>query len=96
MDLLTNTLPPQFLRRASTATFIVNLELYFYKYDSLAGEVGGHGAKPVFGKPPAPPDHLAHEVVEECRAIASMLTLARRNKCEHGRTYRDTLLANNQ
>ena len=82
MDSLTNSMPPQFLRRAATAKFIVDLDIYFYKHDSLAGEVAGHGAKAVSVKRPAPPDHLAPEAVEECRAIASMLSLARTNKCE--------------
>ena len=79
MDLITNPLPPQFVRRAATARFIVDLELYFSKHD-LASEVRGHGPK--FAGLPAPPDHLSREAVEECWAIASMLTLARTNKCE--------------
>lgn len=93
MDSLTNTLPAQFLRRAATAKFIVDLEFYFA---SLADQLGGHGAEAGIAKRPAPPDHLALEAVEECRAIASMLTLARKNKCELRRSYLDTLPANNQ
>ena len=79
MDLITNPLPPQFIRRAATAKFIVDLEVYFYQRD-LARKVGGDG--PMFGDIPAPPEHLSRETVEECRAIASMLTLARAQKCK--------------
>ena len=90
MDSLTNSMPPQFLRRAATAKFIVDLEFYFA---SLADQLGGHGAEAGIAKRPAPPDHLALEAVEECRAIAGMLTLARKNKCECRRSTVDTLFA---
>uniref|UniRef100_A0A5K1K6H8 Cell surface hydrophobicity-associated protein n=1 Tax=Ganoderma boninense TaxID=34458 RepID=A0A5K1K6H8_9APHY len=76
MEVASNLLPSQLLRRAATAEFIVNLELYFSEH-TLAQ---GYNAKPMFASLPVPPDHLDREAVEECRAIASMLTLARKNK----------------
>ena len=81
MDQFPNTLPPQFVRRAATARFIVQLESYFSRH-LFFQDVVGPLAKSHFASLPVPPEHLDREAVDECRAIASMLSLARENKCE--------------
>ena len=75
MDALLEALPAQFLRRAETARFIVDLEMHF-------GYAMGDTLATSFPELPPAPDHLDRSAVEECRAIAGMLALARRNQCE--------------
>ena len=81
MDKFPNTLPPQFIRRAATAQFIVQLESYFSRHLYFQ-DVVGPLAKSHFASLPVPPEHLDRDTVDECRAIASMLALAQENKCE--------------
>ena len=69
------SLPPQFMNRAATAQFIVDLEVYF-----TLQMAGSH--RKAFAELPAPPDHLDRPAVEDCRAIAAMLALARKNICK--------------
>ena len=69
------SLPPQFLQRAATAKFIVELEVYFTLHL-------GSPHRMAFAQLPVPPDHLDRPAVEDCRAIAAMLALARKNICK--------------
>ena len=81
MDNFPNSLPPQFIRRAATAQFIVQLERYFSRHLYFR-DVVGPLAKSHFASLPIPLEHLDREAVDECHIIASMLALARENKCE--------------
>lgn len=68
-------LPAQLVRRAATAQFIVNLEVYFTLQFAEP-----HRQK--LAELPQSPDHLDRPAVEDCRAIAAMLSLARQNICK--------------
>ena len=69
------SLPAQLIRRAATAQFIVNLEVYFTLQMA-------EPQRKTFAELPVPPDHLDRPAVEECRAITAMMSLARKKICK--------------
>lgn len=75
MDNILRTLPAQFTRWAETAKFIVNLEAYFTAHVDRKTAT-------TFAELPCAPDHLDREAVDKCRAIATMLAIARTHKCK--------------
>nr|VWP01791.1 Cytochrome P450 monooxygenase AKT7 (EC (AK-toxin biosynthesis protein 7) [Ganoderma boninense] len=72
MDTNTDALPLQLVRRAATATFMVELEAYFTAV--LDGKLTRGIADT-----PIPPDHLERAAVEDCRTISAMVALARQS-----------------
>lgn len=72
-------MPPQFHRWAATAAFIVHLYDFFCEHGPV---VDYQSRRDLFGKLPAPPDHLDVDAVQDCGAIASMLAKAVRNQCK--------------